>query len=83
MIAYRARNLRTHAICNPGDESQFTPDDEMEWILEYEIAEATWEPSGFHIRDIMGVQNPKTFAEVVEQFLPTTSTPVSGSLKLA
>lgn len=63
-MSYRARNIRTQAIVLEG-ESFIAENDDPEWVLEFECGDE-WMPSGYHLRDINGVKDPRPFSEIAE-----------------
>lgn len=65
MVQYRIENLRTKEAFTLDNLPAEAPNDEMEWILAFEVAPGEWRPSSYHIRDIVAVHNPKSFAEVM------------------
>lgn len=65
-MTYRIRNTRTDASFTIDTLPATAPDEEIEWILEYEWTPGEWRSSGYHIRDIVSVQNPRSFAEIAQ-----------------
>jgi hypothetical protein len=61
---YRARNTLTQATVYPGEDF-IAESDVPVWVLEFEISEGEWQASGFHVKDIIGVKDPRPFAEII------------------
>jgi hypothetical protein len=68
-LNYRARNLRTGDILvTPDEVVRVRPTDSEEhrdWVLEFEVTDSEWLPSGFHHKDILGVKDPCSYTEII------------------
>lgn len=63
-MKYRVRNVRTDQCVVP--ENDFQPENQdPEWVLECEAADGDWITSGFHVRDLLGVKDPRPFEEAI------------------
>ena len=62
-MKYRVRNIRTGVCVYPEETyAEDSGEPTAEWVLECE-ANGDWITSGFHVRDLLGVKDPRTFAE--------------------
>lgn len=64
-MKYRVRNLRTEVIVSPEETyAEETGEPKCEWVLECEAPDGTWMTSGFHVRNLVEVRDPRPFDEV-------------------
>jgi hypothetical protein len=64
-VKYRVRNVRTGVLVHPEETyAEDAGEPRCEWVLECEGGDGSWYTSGFHVRTLVEVRDPRIFAEV-------------------
>lgn len=64
-MKYRVRNILTDAVIYPVETyAHDTGEPRCEWVLECEGGDGSWFTSGYHVRNLVEVRDPRTFEEV-------------------